>query len=91
MVEQRGTMEFALGMAMATYGFLRHRPGGENQPLPPPRYAVRWENTLYCRLSALERMDTTPNTIILGIGVIQKCEQHGPSSIGPLRPCLDQF
>jgi hypothetical protein len=37
MVEERGTMGFALGMAMAA----GHRPGGENQPLPPLGYVVR--------------------------------------------------
>ena len=88
MVEERETMRFALGMAMAADGFnegnLRHRPGGGNQPLPPPGYAVRRRNTLYLRLSALERTDTAPNTVISGIGVVRKCEQHGPSSIGPL-------
>ena len=51
MVEERGTMGFALGMAMVADGFnegnLRHRPGGGNQPLPPPGYAVRQGNTLY--------------------------------------------
>ena len=50
MVEERETMGFALGMAMAAdgfkYGNLCHRPRSGNQPLSPPGYVVRWGNTL---------------------------------------------
>jgi hypothetical protein len=68
MVEERGTMGFALGMAMAADGFkldnLRHRPSGGNKPLSPLGYVVWWENTLYRRLLALERTNIAPNAII---------------------------
>ena len=88
MAEETGTMGFALGMAMSADVFkqdnLCHRPGGRSQPLSPPVYAVRQGNTLYRRLSALERTNTAPNIVISSIGAIRKCDQHGPSSTGPL-------